>query len=135
MKSITQMINEGKEQSIISMFKDGENSMLSMIAKRIENYDKNSGKHSQEPMFLTDENFNFMGWSRVDILKTEVGDPNNSTDKSQLVGLYDGFLNEYVSHKSTKNEKYILGVFIDRCFIPIPDKETFDKIWKKLSKE
>jgi hypothetical protein len=135
MKSITQMINEGKEQSIISMFKDGENSMLSMIAKRIENYDKNSGKHSQEPMFLTDENFNFMGWSRVDILKTEVGDPNNSTDKSQLVGLYDGFLNEYVSHKSTKNEKYILGVFIDRCFIPIPDKETFDKIWEKLSKE
>ena len=135
MKSITQMINEGKEQSIISMFKDGENSMLSMIAKRIENYDKNSGKHSQEPMFLTDENFNFMGWSRVDILKTEVGDTNNSTDKSQLVGLYDGFLNEYVSHKSTKNEKYILGVFIDRCFIPIPDKETFDKIWEKLSKE
>ena len=135
MKSITQMINEGKEQSIISMFKDGENSMLSMIAKRIENYDKNSGKHSQEPMFLTDENFNFMGWSRVDILKTEVGDPNNSTDKSQLVGLYDGFLNEYVSHKSTKNEKYILGIFIDRCFIPIPDKETFDKIWEKLSKE
>jgi len=135
MKSITQMINEGKEQSIISMFKDGENSMLSMIAKRIENYDKNSGKHSQEPMFLTDENFNFMGWSRVDILKTEVGDPNNSTDKSQLVGLYDGFLNEYISHKSTKNEKYILGVFIDRCFIPIPDKETFDKIWEKLSKE
>ena len=135
MKSITQMINEGKEQSVISMFKDGDDSMLSMIAKRIENYDKNSGKHSQEPMFLTDENFNFMGWSRVDILKTEVGDPNNSTDKSQLVGLYDGFLNEYVSHKSTKNEKYILGVFIDRCFIPIPDKETFDKIWEKLSKE
>ena len=135
MKSITEMINEGKEQSIISMFKDGENSMLSMIAKRIENYDKNAGKHSQEPMFLTDENFNFMSWTRIDMLKTEVGDPNNSTDKSQLVGLYDGFLNEYVSHKSTKNEKYILGVFIDRCFIPIPDKETFDKIWEKLSKE
>ena len=135
MKSITQMINEGKEQSIISMFKDGDNSMLSMIAKRIENYDKNSGKHSQEPMFLTDENFKFMGWSRIDILKTEVGDPNNSTDNSQLVGLYDGFLNEYISHKSTKNEKYILGIFIDRCFIPIPDKETFDKIWEKLNKE
>ena len=135
MKSITQMINEGKKDTFFSMFKDDGNSMLSMIAKRIENWDKNSGKHSQEPMFLTDENFNFMGWSRVDILKTEVGDPNNSTDKSQLVGLYDGFLNEYVSHKSTKNEKYILGVFIDRCFIPIPDKETFDKIWEKLSKE
>lgn len=135
MKSITQMINEGKKDTFFSMFKDDGNSMLSMIAKRIENWDKNSGKHSQEPMFLTDENFNFMGWSRVDILKTEVGDPNNSTDKSQLVGLYDGFLNEYISKTKTKNEKYILGVFIDRCFIPIPDKETFDKIWEKLSKE
>lgn len=129
------MINEGKKDTFFSMFKDDGNSMLSMIAKRIENYDKNSGKHSQEPMFLTDENFKFMSWSRVDILKTEVGDPNNSTDKSQLVGLYDGFLNEYISHKSTKNEKYILGVFVDRCFIPIPDKETFDKIWNKLNQE
>ena len=135
MKSITEMINEGKKESIFSMFKDGENSMLSMIAKRIENWDKNSGKHSQEPMFLTDENFKFMNWSRIDILKTEVGDPNNSTDNSQLIGLYDGFLNEYISKTSTKNEKYILGIFIDRCFIPIPDKETFDKIWEILNKE
>jgi len=134
MRTIEDIITEGKDQSIISMFKDGEDSMLSMIAKRIENYDKNSGKHSQEPMFLTDENFKFMGWSRVDILKTEVGDPNNSTDKSQLVGLYDGFLKEYMAHESTQNEKYILGIFIDRCFIPIPDKETFDKIWDKLNK-
>ena len=135
MKSITEMINEGKKESIFSMFKDGENSMLSRIAKRIENWDKNSGKHSQEPMFLTDENFKFMNWSRIDILKTEVGDPNNSTDNSQLIGLYDGFLNEYISKTSTKNEKYILGIFIDRCFIPIPDKETFDKIWEILNKE
>lgn len=132
MKSITQMINEGKDQSVISMFKDGDDSMLSMIAKRIENWDRNSGKHSQEPMFLTDENFEFISWTRVDILKTEVGDPNNSTDNSQLVGLYDGFLKEYLAGTKTPNEKYILGVFIDRCFIPIPDKETFDKIWEKL---
>ena len=129
------MINEGKKDTFFSMFKDDGNSMLSMIAKRIENWDKNSGKHSQEPMFLTDENFKFIGWSRIDILKTEVGDPNNSTDNSQLIGLYDGFLNEYISKTKTKNEKYILGVFIDRCFITIPDKETFDKIWNKLNKE
>jgi len=134
MKSIEDIITEGKDQSIISMFKDGENSFLSMIAKRIENWDKNSGKHSREPMFLTDENFQFMSWTRVDLLKTEVGDPNNSTDNSQLVGLYDGFLNEYITKKSTPNEKYILGVFIDRCFIPIQDKETFEKIWERLNK-
>ena len=133
MKSLSQVINEGKNESVFSMFKDGENSMLSMIAKRIENYDKNAGKHSQEPMFLTDENFNFMSWSRIDILKTEVGDKNNSTDHSILAGLYDGFLTEYMSKTKTKNEKYILGVFIERCFIPIPDKDTFNKIWEKLN--
>lgn len=132
MKSITEMINEGKKESILSMFKDGEDSMLSMIAKRIENWDKNSGRWSQDPMFLTDENFNFIGWSRVSILNTEV---NHNGKTMKNFELYDGFLNEYVSKKSTKNEKYILGLFIDRCFIPIPDKETFDKIWEKLSKE
>ena len=41
MKSITQMINEGKKDTFFSMFKDDGNSMLSMIAKRIENWDKN----------------------------------------------------------------------------------------------
>ena len=38
------MINEEKKESILSMFKDGEEPMLSMIAKRIENWDKNSGR-------------------------------------------------------------------------------------------
>ena len=37
--------------------------------------------------------------------------------------------------KETTNGKYILGLFIDRCFIPIPNKETFEKIWDKLNKE
>ena len=134
MKSIKDLILEGKDQSIISMFKDGENSMLSMIAKRIENWDKNSGKHSQEPMFLTDINFSSMSWATVDSLNIEVGDPNNSTDNSKNVGLYDGFLKEYIMSEKTPNEQYILGVFIDRCFLPIPDKDTFDKIWNKLNK-
>ena len=35
--------------------------------------------------------------------------------------------------KKTKNEQYILGVFMDRCFIPIPDQSTFEKIWKKVA--
>jgi len=132
MKSITQMINEGKKESILSMFKDGEDSMLSMIAKRIENWDKNSGRWSQDPMFLTDENFNFMGWTRVNLLNTDI---THNGKELKNVDLYDGFLKEYISKKETANGKYILGLFIDRCFIPIPDKETFEKIWDKLNKE
>ena len=54
-------------------------------------------------------------------------------DNNKLVDLYDGFLNDYCSRKKTKNSKYILGVFIDRCFIPILDKETFDKIWNSVN--
>jgi len=135
MKSIKDIILEGKDQSIISMFKDGENPILSMIAKRIENWDKNSGKHSQKPMFLTDINFSSMSWATVDSLNIEVGDPNNSTDNSKNVGLYDGFLKEYIMGEKTPNEQYILGVFVDRCFLPIPDKDTFDKIWNKLNKD
>lgn len=134
MKSLQEIITESKESNIVSMFKDGSNSILSMIAKRIEKWDANSGKYSQEPMFLTDDNFESISWTRIEILKTQVGDLNNSTDISQLIGLYDGFLTEYLSHKSTKNKKYILGVFVDRCFLPISDKETFEKIWNKLNK-
>ena len=85
-----------------------------------------------KPMFLVDDGFQYISWETVDVLNTEVGDPNNSTDESKNIGLYDGFLKEYLAGKKTNNEKYILGVFIDRCFIPILNKETFDKIWDKI---
>ena len=130
MKSLSQSINESsKDTSVLSMFKDDENSILSMIVKRIENWDANNKKYSREPMFLTCDNFNFMGWSRISILSINLKSGKQNAD------LFDGFLKEYIEHKSTPNEKYILGVFIDRCFIPIPDKETFDKIWNKLNKQ
>lgn len=135
MKSITQMINEGKKDTFFSMFKDDGNSMLSMIAKRIENWDKNSGKHSQEPMFLCDWNFQQISWATLEQMNIEVGDEKGHTDGAKNVGTFDGFLKEYMSGEKTPNEQYVLGVFVDRCFIPIPDKEIFDKIWDKLNQE
>ena len=130
MISLEQHINESKDKElkfIISSFKNGKDSIMSMIAKRIENYDKNDRKRSRDIMFLTNETFTSIAWSSVDILNTEIDDNN------KLVDLYDGFLNDYCSRKKTKNSKYILGVFIDRCFIPIFDKETFDKIWNSVN--
>ena len=130
MISLEQHINESKDKElkfIISSFKNGKDSIMSMIAKRIENYDKNDRKHARDIMFLTNETFTSIAWSSVDILNTEIDDNN------KLVDLYDGFLNDYCSRKKTKNSKYILGVFIDRCFIPIFDKETFDKIWNSVN--
>lgn len=132
MISLEQHINESKDKeltSIINNFKNGEDSVISMIVKRIENYDKNERKRSRDIMFLTDHNLSFISWSSIDILNTEIDDNNNKS-----VDLYDGFLNDYCSKKKTKNSKYILGVFIDRCFIPIFDKEAFDKIWNIVNK-
>ena len=132
MISLEQHINESKDKElkfIISSFKNGKDSIMSMIAKRIENYDKNDRKRARDIMFLTNETFTSIAWSSVDILNTEIDDNN------KLVDLYDGFLNDYCSRKKTKNSKYILGVFIDRCFIPIFDKETFDKIWNSVNKK
>ena len=129
MKSLSQTINESsKDTSIISMFKDGEDSMLSMIAKRIENWDANNKKHSREPMFLCDINRKNMMWSRVDTMNIETSGGKKDWE------YYDGFLKEYYSGETTKLDQYILGIFIDGYFIPIPDKETFDKIWNKLNK-
>ena len=111
MISLEQHINESKDKelaSIINNFKNGEDSVISMIVKRIENYDKNDRKRSRDIMFLTDENLSFIAWSSIDILNTEIDDNRKSVD------LYDGFLNDYCSKKKTKNSKYILGVFIDR---------------------
>ena len=130
MISLEQHINESKDKElkfIISSFKNGKDSIMSMIAKRVENYDKNDRKRARDIMFLTNETFTSIAWSSVDILNTEIDDNN------KLVDLYDGFLNDYCSRKKTKNSKYILGVFIDRCFIPILDKETFDKIWNSVN--
>ena len=130
MISLEQHINESKDKElkfIISSFKNGKDSIMSMIAKRIENYDKNDRKRARDIMFLTNETFTSIAWSSVDILNTEIDDNN------KLVDLYDGFLNDYCSKKKTKNSKYILGVFIDRCFVPIFDKETFDKIWNSVN--
>lgn len=131
MISLEQHINESKDKelsSIINNFKNGEDSVISMIVKRIENYDKNERRRARDIMFLTDHNLSFISWSSIDILNTEIDDNNKSVD------LYDGFLNDYCSKKKTKNSKYILGVFIDRCFIPIFDKEAFDKIWNIVNK-
>ena len=134
----TQFINESEEDlsmTIFKDFKDGEDSMLSMIAKRMMKWDANSGKHSREPMFLCDWNHQTISWATVESLQIELGDGEDHIDGGTNYKLFDGFLKEYISGETTPNDQYILGVFIDRCFIPILNKDTFEKIWKKISKE
>ena len=75
MISLEQHINESKDKElkfIISSFKNGKDSIMSMIAKRIENYDKNDRKRARDIMFLTNETFTSIAWSSVDILNTEI---------------------------------------------------------------
>ena len=134
MKSINEFITEStKEQSVLYQFKDSEDQMLSMIAKRMMKWDANSSKYSQKPMFLCDWNRQTMAWSTIESLQIELGDGEENVDGGTNYKLFDGFLKEYISGETTKNDQYILGVFIDRCFIPILDKETFEKIWVSLT--
>lgn len=134
MKSLKDMICEEKSQTkdILKLFIDGENSMLSMIAKRLQKWDINAGRHSREPMFLCDWGRKTMSWSTIDNLKIELGNGEDHIDGGTNVSMFDGFLDDYIKGTVTKNDQYILGVFIDRCFIPIPNKEIFDTIWEKL---
>ena len=136
MISLTEHINEAKEDQVMTIFKDfkdGEDSMLSMIAKRIMKWDANNGKHSRKPMFLCDWNRQTISWATVGSLQIELGDNEGHIDGGTNYKLFDGFLKEYMSGETTPNDQYILGVFMDRCFIPIPDKDTFEKIWNKIA--
>ena len=136
MMSLTQRINEAKEDLLMSIskdFKDGEDSMLSMIAKRMMKWDANNGKYARKPMFLCDWNRQTISWATVESLQIELGDNEGHIDGGTNYKLFDGFLKEYMSGETTPNDQYILGVFMDRCFIPIPDKSTFEKIWKKVA--
>ena len=136
MMSLTQRINEAKEDLLMSIskdFKDGEDSMLSMIAKRMMKWDANNGKYSRKQMFLCDWNRQTISWATVESLQIELGDNEGHIDGGTNYKLFDGFLKEYMSGETTPNDQYILGVFMDRCFIPIPDKSTFEKIWKKVA--
>lgn len=136
MRSLRDMILEDQEKTqlrfVSDLFKNEGNSMLSMIAKRIEKWDLNTSRNSRKPMFLCDWNRTSMGWSTVDNLKIELGDGEDHIDGATNASMFDGFLTDYLSGKVTENDQYILGVFVDRCFIPIPNKETFENIWQRL---
>lgn len=136
MKSLQQSILESqgdtKLLNLLLPFKNQANSIMSMIAKRIEKWDANKGEHSQSPMFLCDYNRKSISWETVDTLSINLGDNDEDVDARNFK-MFDGFLTEYLSGKMTENDQYILGVFIERCFIPIFDKDGFEKIWNKLS--
>ena len=138
MMSLSEHINESVNKDTLSLvigqFKDGEDTMLSMIAKRIEKWDANSGAHSREPMFLCDFNRQSMSWTTIGTLTIELGDGEGHIDGGTNYKMFDGFLDDYMSGKTTTNDQYILGVFMDRCFIPIPNKEVFENIWNKIVK-
>ena len=116
--------------NVLSILKNSGNEILDMILDRIEKYDSNKGKHSREPMFLTAHN-TMLGWTRTELLSEEL----NIQKDDQIINLYEGgYLSEYVSKKQSKYDQYILGVFIERCFIPIFDEDGFKKIYVKLNK-
>ena len=126
MKSINDIINESKTiDSGLLEFKDGSDSVVSMIVKRMEIWDGNKTPTSRLPMFLVSENHEAIRWVQKKYLTTP-------KDSGETVETYDGYLKEYLMKKNTPNDCYILGVFVDRCFIPIINQETYNNILERI---
>ena len=49
-------------------------------------------------------------------------------ESGETVERYDSYLKEYLSSQKSSSDGYILGVFMDRCFIPITNRESYQKI-------
>ena len=120
MKNILDIINESKNNTL-SDFKDGSDSIISMIVKRMEIWDANKTPTARIPMFLVDENRETINWTQQKYLTM-------SKESGETVERYDSYLKEYLSSQKSSGDGYILGVFIDRCFIPITNRESYQKI-------
>lgn len=124
MKSIIEtIIKESKDdEKIIDIFKkeDTNGSMIVSIAKKIQRWDANKNAFSRDPMFLIRTSKGALEWQRYEGIQHAVDDNEFKT-----------FLEDSFNHVK---EKAILGVFVDRCFLPICTEEEFNKVWNQISK-
>lgn len=123
MRSLTEtLINESKDNKIIDVFKkeESDGSLIVAVAKKIQKWDANKNAFSRDPMFLIRTSKGSLEWHRYEGLQHSVDDNEFS------VFLEDAF--------NRAKEKAILGVFVDRCFLPICNIDEFNKVWNQLTK-
>ena len=109
MKTIQEFITEGKDEKFFNSIKSilSKDSASKMILSRIENYDADKSKHAQVPKILV-KNGEDYSWYTLNMIDTDL-DFATPTD--------------------------MLGIFINRMFYPISNKELLLDIVKKYNEE
>ena len=109
MKNIQDFITEGKDEKFFNSIKSilSKDDASKMILSRIENYDADRSKHSQVPKILV-KNGEDYSWYTLNMIDTDL-DFATPTD--------------------------MLGIFINRMFYPISNKDLLLDIVKKYNEE
>lgn len=109
MKNIQDFITEGKDEKFFNSIKSilSKDNASKMILSRIENYDADRSKHAQVPKILV-KNGEDYSWYTLNMIDTDL-DFATPTD--------------------------MLGIFINRMFYPISNKELLLDIVKKYNEE
>lgn len=109
MKNIQDFITEGKDEKFFNKIHGilAKDEASNMVLLRTENYDKNKSAHSQEPKILV-KNDNDYSWYTLNMIDTDL---------------------DFAA------PTHMLGIFINRMFYPVSDKEILLDIVKKYNEQ
>ncbi len=110
MKDIQEYITEGKDEKFFNSIKNllDKDPISNMIISRTNNYDRDKRSFDQVPKILVKESENTYSWSPLDMLDEEM---------------------DFASPKD------MIGIFINRMFYPVNDKNILLEIVKKYNEE
>lgn len=110
MRDIIEFINEGKDEKFFNSIKSllSKDEASKMIISRTDKYDANKGTSAQVPKILVKESEKEYSWYTLDMLDTEA---------------------DFASPKD------MLGIFVNRMFYPVSDKNLLLEIVKKYNEE
>lgn len=110
MKDIQEYITEGKDEKFFNSIKSllSKDEISKMIISRAENYDAYKNKRSQDPKILLKESENTYCWCNLDMIDKEM---------------------DFAAPKD------MIGIFINRMFYPISDKNLLLEIVNKYNEE
>ena len=110
MKGIQEYITENKDEKFFNSIKSilDKDPISKKILSRMDNYDSNRKGSDQVPKILIKENDNDYSWYTLDMLDEEM---------------------DFAAPKD------MVGIFINRMFYPISDKELLLEIVKKYNEQ
>lgn len=110
MKALEEFITEGQDEKFFNSIKNilSKDAAAALILSRTDNYDRNKRKFDQVPKILIKEKENSYAWYTLEMVDEEM---------------------DFAAPKD------MLGIFINRMFYPITDKEVLMEIVKKYNEK